>query len=115
MKKQLLCLSLIMCLLLSFGACGTQDAVSSTTAQTQATQSAASTKPAEDIESAVEASAAEPVSAEDETASAKRVEYDLPLFEEPESFTYWSICQGMDESKGSYLYWQQLAEKPESP
>lgn len=111
MKKQLLCLSLIMCLLLSFGACGTQDAVSSTTAQTQATQSAASTKPAEDTESAVEASAAEPVSAEDETASAKRVEYDLPLFEEPESFTYWSICQGMDESKGSYLYWQQLAEK----
>lgn len=111
MKKQLLYLSLIVCLLLSFVACGTQDAVSSTVAQTQATQSTAATEPAEDIESAVKVPAEEPVSAEDETASTERVGYDLPLFEEPESFTYWSICQGMDESKGSYLYWQQLAEK----
>ncbi len=50
-------------------------------------------------------------SKQEEDPSVLRVEYDLPLFDETRTISYWSICQGMDESKGSYLFWQRLAEE----
>lgn len=37
--------------------------------------------------------------------------YELPLFEDPEHFTYWTILQGMDESNSAFLFWQRLAQE----
>lgn len=112
MKKRILAMLLALVLVAAvLSGCGTEDAsVSQTEAQPSAVEAAETPAPTADSPAA---SAQEPeVSAEEPPAeTVERVSYDLPLFDEPESFTYWGIRQGMDESKSTFLYWQRLAEE----
>lgn len=53
-------------------------------------------------------------SAELETSdeiTVERVNYELPLYEDPESFTFWCIMQGGGESRMDFLFWNQLNER----
>lgn len=112
MKKRILAMLLALALVAAvLSGCGTEDAsVSQTEAEPSAVEAAETPAPTADSPAA---SAQEPeVSAEEPPAeTVERVSYDLPLFDEPESFTYWGIRQGMDESKSTFLYWQRLAEE----
>ena len=58
-----------------------------------------------------EPSAAEEILEEEPPALPERVDYELPLFEEGETFRYWTILQGMDESNSTFLFWQRLAQE----
>jgi putative aldouronate transport system substrate-binding protein len=62
-------------------------------------------EPSEDTE--VASAAPEESAPEEETV--QRVDYTLPLYEEPDSFTYWTILQGADESNSTFQFWQRLA------
>lgn len=59
--------------------------------------------------SAQEAVSAEPSEAEPEENVVQREECELPLYD-GESFTYWTVLQGMDEPNDSFLFWNQLAD-----
>lgn len=52
----------------------------------------------------------ESVSEESETPAVERVSYDLPLFEELETFSFWCTYKGANESRSAYVWWNQMQE-----
>lgn len=54
-------------------------------------------------------SSAEPSESVSEEAVVQRIECTLPLYD-GESFTYWTVLQGMDEPNDSFIFWNQLAD-----
>lgn len=112
MKKRILAILLALTILAAvLSGCGTED-VSASKTETQPSSVEAAATPAPTADGPA-ASIQEPeLSAKEPPAeTVARVSYDLPLFDEPESFSYWGIRQGMDESKSTFLYWQRLAEE----
>lgn len=124
MKKRLFAMILAVCMLITLcSACesNTETAASVSTVE-QATY-AEDSEPAENTvqsEDSIPSEDAAPVEEsvlDEETASAEesvfteRVTYDLPLFDEPQSFRYFCTLQGQKDSKYDFEYWNQLAEK----
>ena len=67
--------------------------------------------PAEEATPAEEAAPTEEAApAEEETPSVERASYELPLFEETESFSFWCTYKGSNESRSSYVWWNQMQE-----
>ena len=122
MKKNMFALTLALCMLITLcAACGnnTDPVVSVSASAPEAGQTASTAEPAPAEESApaiedsapAEVSALE-VSAEPETPPmTERVSYELPLFDEPQSFRYFCTLQGQKDSKYDFEYWKQLEEK----
>lgn len=112
MKKRTLAILLVLTMLAAvLSGCGTEAVVASRT-EPQPSAAEASEAPAPTADSPVASNQEAALSAEEPSAeTVERVEYTLPLFDEPESFSYWGIRQGMDESKSTFLYWQRLAEE----
>lgn len=126
MKKKLFALLLIISMLLTLcSACGgaAETATSSVAAEQETSSAVAAEDSAPVEESAAEepAAAKEPAAAEEPTAEeaapaeepalTERVTYELPLFDEPQSFRYFCTLQGQKDSKYDFEYWDQLAEK----
>ena len=98
-----------------FSACGAAPASSASASSAAASAEAAEATDTPDATAAaVEPSAQEAVSAELSEAEpeenvVQREECELPLYD-GESFTYWTVLQGMDEPNDSFLFWNQLAD-----
>ena len=98
-----------------FSACGAAPASSAPASSAAASAEAAeATDTPNATAAAVEPSAQEAVSAELSEAEpeenvVQREECELPLYD-GESFTYWTVLQGMDEPNDSFLFWNQLAD-----
>lgn len=98
-----------------FSACGAAPASSTpaSTAASSAEVASAKDMPdapvVEDMASAQDLASAEPSEDEPEEAVVQRVDCELPLYD-GESFTYWTVLQGMDEPNDSFLFWNQLAD-----
>lgn len=93
------------------GGCGSESSLSES--QSEVPSSSASTPDApvnNDPVSAEEATQASDLAETPEEPTVERVDYDLPLYDEPESFSYWTLLQGMDEPNDSFIFWNQLAE-----
>ena len=115
--SEMLLLSLILCIMIAmFSGCGTvaQSADESAVSEAAVTEEAAS-KP-EAVEPAAEEAAPDedsvpPIaSAEEETPAVERVSYNLPLFDETESFSFWCTYKGANESRSAYVWWNQMQE-----
>lgn len=98
-----------------FSACGAAPA-SSTPASTAASSAEVTsakdmpdTPTVKNVASAQDMASAELSEAEPEEAVVQRVDCELPLYD-GESFTYWTVLQGMDEPNDSFLFWNQLAD-----
>lgn len=112
MKNRLLSILLALTMLAAvLSGCGTEDA-SASKEETQPVSTEASEATAPTADSPANSAEELGLSVEEPSVeTVERVNYNLPLFDEPESFSYWGIRQGMDESKGTFLYWQRLAEE----
>lgn len=122
MKKKLLALLLAACMLISLcAACGNgSETASSAPAEDQSAAATEATPaedpaPVEEPEPADDTALAESAAPEEivpeEAALTERVTYELPLFDEPQSFRYFCTLQGEKDSKYDFEYWDQLAEK----
>lgn len=118
-KKRLAILMAMTALLSALAACGSPAASSVGDSPAEATSTVESAEPPAgaippDAPQAPAASAQEASSGLESSAApqaAERVSYELPLFEDPEHFTYWTILQGMDESNSTFLFWKRLAQE----
>lgn len=111
-NKRLALLLVVGMVLSLLSACGgaAEPSVGSQTAAASAEPPAVSAKPPEETPEEASASVVEASETAPKEAPVQRVEYELPLFEEPESFSYWTMLQGMDEPNDSFKFWNQLAE-----
>lgn len=90
-------------------ACGATPATSDASTRTTSTQTIQDTPTVEGDPSVQTAASAEASEVVSEGDIIQRVECDLPLYN-GESFTYWTVLQGMDEPNDSFLFWNQLAD-----
>lgn len=111
-NKRLALLLVVGMVLSLLSACGgaAEPSVGSQTAAASAEPPAVSATPPEETPEEASASVVEASETAPKEAPVQRVEYELPLFEEPESFSYWTMLQGMDEPNDSFKFWNQLAE-----
>lgn len=110
--KRLLAMVLALGLFSACGAAPASSAPASTAASSAEVASAKDMPDApvvEDMASAQDSTSAEPSKDEPEEAVVQRVDCELPLYD-GESFTYWTVLQGMDEPNDSFLFWNQLAD-----
>ena len=96
-----------------FSACGAAPTSSASASAAASSAEVVSVKdsPAAPVaeDTAQDMASAELSEAEPEEDVVQRVVCELPLYD-GESFTYWTVLQGMDEPNDSFLFWNQLAD-----